>query len=325
MKKVNLIGYGYWGSKMAQVATKSGLFEIVHICDPNSEALDRASKDFPNASLDRSSLMSSKGDVAFVMSPANLHDEHVTSARICNNHALVTKPYSGFVGKDRDINGKPTTIVSVDYTFIYSSALDVLKKNLDLIGFPLYYHSDRLSSGIYRNDCNILEDLAPHDLSILFSLFPSTEIVKSSVKSIFSSNVFKNDYATLSFSLNSNLHVVANYAWSFFKKCRGVSIVGDKGTLHFDDAKFGQPDCVTFTPHKFNGYQINPQTFFEKSGSEVLLGKPGISALEQEMISFNDYIDNGMPPDVVSLMKKITKYTEMLKNESAIFTPQSNQ
>ena len=49
--KVSLIGYGYWGSKLARNFQNSNFFNLVSIIDNSKKNLNRAKKDFPLASI----------------------------------------------------------------------------------------------------------------------------------------------------------------------------------------------------------------------------------------------------------------------------------
>ena len=45
--KVSLIGYGYWGSKLARNFQNSDFFNLVSIIDASKKNLHKARKDFP--------------------------------------------------------------------------------------------------------------------------------------------------------------------------------------------------------------------------------------------------------------------------------------
>ena len=67
----------------------------------------------------------------------------------------------------------------VGHTFEYNAAVWKLKQiiNSGELGRILYIDTARLSLGRYQNDCNVIWDLAPHDISIISFLlgeFPAT-------------------------------------------------------------------------------------------------------------------------------------------------------
>ena len=45
--KVSLVGYGYWGSKLARNFQNSNFFNLVSIIDTSQKNLYKAKKDFP--------------------------------------------------------------------------------------------------------------------------------------------------------------------------------------------------------------------------------------------------------------------------------------
>ena len=60
----------------------------------------------------------------------------------------------------------------VGHTFEYNAAVWKLKEIVDSgeLGAILYIDTARLSLGRYQHDCNVIWDLAPHDISIVIFL-----------------------------------------------------------------------------------------------------------------------------------------------------------
>ena len=57
----------------------------------------------------------------------------------------------------------------LDHTFIYTGAVQLIKKLLDAgeIGDIYYFDSVRINLGLFQHDVNVIWDLAPHDISIM--------------------------------------------------------------------------------------------------------------------------------------------------------------
>jgi len=57
----------------------------------------------------------------------------------------------------------------VDHTFIYAGAVRKIRELIDSgdLGKVLYIDSVRINLGIFQSDVNVIEDLAPHDISIV--------------------------------------------------------------------------------------------------------------------------------------------------------------
>ena len=57
------------------------------------------------------------------------------------------------------------------HTFLFSPPVQRVKRLIEAgeLGTPLYVQSSRVNLGIHRSDVNVVWDLAPHDLSILWS------------------------------------------------------------------------------------------------------------------------------------------------------------
>ena len=60
-------------------------------------------------------------------------------------------------------------LIMVDHTFLFTGAVRKIQKLLEegTLGKLYYYDSMRVNLGLFQHDCNVIWDLAPHDLSIM--------------------------------------------------------------------------------------------------------------------------------------------------------------
>ena len=70
--KVSLIGYGYWGPKLARNFQNSNFFNLVSIIDTSDKNLKKAKKDFPLVQVSKN-----YNDVFSQMTPFQLKDSHL--------------------------------------------------------------------------------------------------------------------------------------------------------------------------------------------------------------------------------------------------------
>ena len=72
---VAIIGYGYWGPKLARNVNNSDKFNIKYIIDYSKKNLEKAKKDFPLSKLSTNYTNIKKDDVDLVIisSPTKTH------------------------------------------------------------------------------------------------------------------------------------------------------------------------------------------------------------------------------------------------------------
>ena len=95
--KVSLIGYGYWGSKLARNFHNSNFFNLISIIDNSRKNLSKAKKDFPFVRIDnnyKDILKIKNVSLVIVSTPTTTHAKIARFALKNGNHVLVEKPLS---------------------------------------------------------------------------------------------------------------------------------------------------------------------------------------------------------------------------------------
>ena len=126
--RVALIGYGYWGPKLARNINNSNIFQIDYIIDNSKKNLDKANKDFPlSKSLKNyNSLKKDDIDLVVISSPTKTHYK-IAKHFLDFSHVLVEKPLSlnskDIIDLERKakINNK---LLFVDYPFLFSGSIN---------------------------------------------------------------------------------------------------------------------------------------------------------------------------------------------------------
>jgi len=240
--RVGLIGLGYWGPNYARVVTELPDVELVAICDTSREALAfmQARTRHVRATTDVSDVLSA-GDVdaLIVATPTTSHYRLALEALEAGKHVLCEKPLAATVTECDDLIAaadRSSRVLFVGHTFLFNPAVRRMHDLIEdgSIGRLLYAHAVRTGLGPIRQDVNVLWDLAPHDLSILFFLFGEEPIsVSASGQPFLRDDVEDVVFAQLRFESGAiaGLHV----SWIDPYKVRRLTAIGERRMVVFDD------------------------------------------------------------------------------------------
>ena len=238
--KVCLVGYGYWGPKLARNFQNSNFFNLVSISDKSKSNLTKAKKDFPliNASTDFKKLITSNIDLVVIATSTETHFEISKFALEKKKHILVEKPISlstTDVLKLQKISRKNKKLIFVDYPFLFSGSINYIKKILKnkKFGKLLEVESYREQAPI-RKDVNVVWDLAVHDISILTYLLKQNPKNMKSLK-INTVNTPKADTAYINLTYKNKLNVFIKNSWISPTKIRLMKFKFKKAILYCDE------------------------------------------------------------------------------------------
>ncbi len=236
---VALIGYGYWGPKLARNIQNSDDFTINTVVDKSKKNLDIAKKTFPSSKLINSykKVDISKIDLVVISTPTKTHFE-LANFFLKYTNVLVEKPLalsSKNVIKLEKTSAKNKNKLFVDYPFIFSGSIrfikDIIKKKK--YGKLLEIESFREQAPI-RYDSNVIWDLGVHDISILRYLLDSNPIKINSFKY----NTIKTkqkDTAYINLEYKGNLKVFIKNSWISPIKIRTIKFKFDKAIIICDE------------------------------------------------------------------------------------------
>ncbi len=238
--RVGLVGYGYWGSKHVRVlACIRGVRLTVIDADP--DRLLEAKSAFPSVDLATSlSEVSDRLDAVVIATPPRSHVPVALEAIAAGLHVLVEKPLATSLEDAELLVGEAAragTQLMVGHTFEYNPAVRKLKQIIASgeLGKILYIHTARLSLGRYQNDCNVIWDLAPHDISIVSYLLDSyPEMVSVWAQRNFGDVHADVAYLRLDFP-NFSVPAFVHVSWLDPNKVRRVTVVGDRKMAVYDD------------------------------------------------------------------------------------------
>ena len=237
--KVALIGFGYWGPKLARNIQNSNYFQIDFIVDKSKKNIDIAKKDFPlsNVINDYKKVDSQKVDLVVISTPTKTHFQ-MASFFLKHTNVLVEKPLSlslRHVNKLESLAKKFKNKLFVDYPFIFSGSIKIIKNIIDKkkYGKLIEIESFREKAPI-RDDANVVWDLGVHDISILRYLLSSNP---KKIKSIKYNTVKtkQKDTAYINLDYKDNLKVFIKNSWISPLKIRIMKFKFEKGIIICDE------------------------------------------------------------------------------------------
>ncbi|MGH3881937.1 MAG: Gfo/Idh/MocA family protein [Pseudonocardiaceae bacterium] len=235
-----VVGYGYWGSKHMRVLSSMPGVHVT-IVEQDPERIAEARRSYPAAeSAHRLDDVLQRVDAVVVATPPSTHAEVALQALRHGRHTLVEKPLATTVDDGQkmvDSAAAAGVHLMVGHTFEYNAAVWKLKEIIDSgeLGRILYIDAARLSLGKYQRDCNVIWDLAPHDISIasyLLDELPRTAWVWA--KRHVGHRHADVAYLRLDFE-QAATHAFVHVSWLDPCKVRRVTVVGERKMAVYDD------------------------------------------------------------------------------------------
>jgi predicted dehydrogenase len=182
MVRLGLLGYGYWGPRIARNFQSIPDCTLAAICDRSPDLRRRAQEAYPAARVtgDACEVVTAPDiDAVAVVTPVWTHFELAKAAISNGKHVFVEKPFTSTASQAEELielAERKKVKIMVDHTFLFTGAVRKLRQLIDegTLGKLYYYDSTRVNLGLFQHDCNVIWDLAPHDLSIMDYLIKDT-------------------------------------------------------------------------------------------------------------------------------------------------------
>jgi predicted dehydrogenase len=245
--KVAVVGVGYWGPNLVRNLHGIDSCEQVVAYDLDESRLKGIVRHYPSTRLaaDLDEILSDPEISALVVAtPVKTHAQLATRALEAGKSVLVEKPLAMTSAEARDVVSlarERGLLVMAGHTFLYSPPVQAVAKMIrdGMIGTPLYAHSSRVNLGIHRSDVDVIWDLAPHDLSILWSWLGEHPKRVSAVGR--SSNGGKADVAFLDLEYPSGCLANLHLSWLAPSKVRRITLVGSRRMVVYEDTNTEEP------------------------------------------------------------------------------------
>ena len=305
MKPIRLavVGYGYWGPNLVRNAMECPELELWGVCDMSPERLAKCATRYPSVrtctSLD-DVLEDPSVDAVAIATPPATHFPLVSRALEAGKHVLVEKPLATTVvdaealvelAEDNDL------VLMPGHTFLYSPPVNKVREliNTGELGDIYFVTSSRMNLGLYQPD-GVVNDLAPHDLSILlYWLDQPVSMVSASGSTVFRNGVPETAFLTLCFEEGPTANV--QLSWLAPHKVRQSIVVGSKRMVVYDDTAVDGAVRIydrgfEFTePANFGEYQLT-----YRSGDMVVPRLDAAEPLGLELADFAAAIQTGTTP-----------------------------
>jgi predicted dehydrogenase len=241
MLKFGVIGYGYWGPNIVRNLRALEGCQVVGICDQTPAARKRiqaANPGIPVYSNANELIKSPDVDAIAVVTPVWTHYELTRAALESGKHVFVEKPFTSTVAQAEELinlAAQKNLQIMVDHTFLFTGAVRKIQKLLKdgTLGKLYYYDSTRVNLGLFQHDCNVIWDLAPHDLSIMNHLLKKdAEAISATGQSHLNSH---EDIAFITAYYPDAMIAHVNVNWISPVKVRTTLIGGEKKMLVWND------------------------------------------------------------------------------------------
>ena len=242
MYNVAIIGFGYWGPNIVRNFTNHPECEVKYICDLGEEARKLASLQYPDIEIIADPeiiFLDNSVDIVAIVTPVSTHYKLAKQALEAGKHIFVEKPMVETIIQADElikIAKKNNLIGVVDHTFLFTGAVMKIKEIIDSgeIGEVTYFDSVRVNLGLFQHEVDVIWELAPHDLSILFHLIEDRPVaVTANGVDHLDNGLVDVAYLTLNYQKKfiANFHV----NWLSPVKVRKILIGGTKRMIVFDD------------------------------------------------------------------------------------------
>lgn len=241
MIRIGIVGYGYWGPRIARNFQGLSGCELSVICDQSEQALRRAQSAHPGVSVTRDAgdvLCSPCIDAVAVITPVWTHHELAKAALENGKHVFVEKPFTSTVAQAEElieIAERKKLNIMVDHTFLFTGAVKKIRELIDqgTLGELYYYDSTRVNLGLFQHDVNVLWDLAPHDLSIMdYLISAKPDVVIATGQNHLNGH---EDVAYLTVYFDNSVIAHINVNWLSPVKVRTTLLGGEKKMLVWND------------------------------------------------------------------------------------------
>lgn len=236
-----VIGWGYWGPKIARNLDSLQRAMVTMVTDVDAHRMGTLSKSRSGiqTTTQFTQVLHSDVDGVVIATPVRTHYQLAKEALLHRKHVLVEKPLTTSVAEAEelvDLAQRQECILMVGHTFEYSPAVNELQKLVQSgdLGKIYCVEAERVNLGLFRNDINVIWDLAPHDISILLYVFgKKPEQIKVQAHAHLQPHIQDVAHLDLGFADGMSAHI--HVSWLHPCKIRRVTVIGDKKMAVYDD------------------------------------------------------------------------------------------
>jgi predicted dehydrogenase len=302
--KVGVIGYGYWGPNIVRNLLSHPDISVAVVADQRKERLLALKKTHPSIATvsEAKDVITAKGiDGIAIATPVNTHYSLVRAALAAGKHVLVEKPLAASLHDAESLVAyaqKKSLVLMVDHTYIYSGAIETMKKLVDSgeIGLLQSFTSMRFNLGLFQSDINVIWDLAAHDLSILHYLVEKEPALVNATGISHTKNGLENvAYITMRYKDGMIAHV--GVSWVSPVKIRQILLSGDRKMIAYDDTQMSEKVKVYDAGYSVRTDAERERLYMDYRSGDILVPKVRTTeALETVIEDFVRAMSSGARP-----------------------------
>ena len=291
MKKICVIGGGYWGKN--HISTLQSLDFLGGIVERDNNLRKKYHKLYKEVKIyDRveKSLADNLYSGYVIATPAKTHYEIAKKILDSEKHLLIEKP---FVLNMKDaqelvlLSKKKRVNLMVGHLMLFHPAIQKIKEIIleGKIGKLKYLYSNRLNFGKVRNAENVFWSLAPHDIS-LFQFFTDSfpNSINFNGSDFLNNNIYDSSITTLEYPNSLSGHIFLSWLHPF--KEHRIVLIGSDGMISFEDSKKDKP--LIFYKKK---YIIKSDKPVEEEGKILRIRYNDKMPLTEELKYFISHLD----------------------------------
>ncbi len=239
--RFGVIGWGYWGPKIARNLDTLPQAKVAMVADTDASRLATLAVNRPGirTTMQVEDLFRSDTDAVVIATPVRTHFQLAREALVHDKHVLVEKPLAASVAEAEELVAlaqERERVLMVGHTFEYNPAVNELRRLIQAgdLGKIYCIEAERVNLGLFRQDINVIWDLAPHDVSILLYLLgKKPEKIKVQAHAHLQSHIEDVAHLDLEFAGGMNAHI--HVSWLHPCKIRRVTVIGDARMVVYDD------------------------------------------------------------------------------------------
>ena len=239
-KYIAIIGTGYWGKNLVRNFYQLGVLKT--ICDLDKNILKKFEKLYPGTETTQNInkiLVDKEIKGVVIATPAITHHQLAKKILKAGKDIFIEKPLALELKHGKELiklakNKK--CILMVGHILRYHPAIIKLKQLVKngVLGKIQYIYSNRLNFGKLRTEENILLSFAPHDISVILSLFEKLpKKVATHGMSWLKKGIADTTISYFEFNKKQGAHIFVSWLNPF--KEQKLVVVGDKKMAVFDD------------------------------------------------------------------------------------------
>lgn len=296
MARIAHVGCGYWGRNLVRVFAELGV--LAAVVDENAAAAADAAATYGVRALSFDEVLADPQiDAVSIASPAALHAEHAGRALAAGKHVFVEKPLALGIAEAEEVCAlarEHDRRLMVGHLLQYHPVFAALRGIVGRgeLGKIRYAYSNRLSLGKFRSEENALWSFAPHDFSMLLSLFgaePSGVTAQGTVS--FQPGIPDIAGVQMRFPAGGSAHVLVSWMHPF--KEHRLVVIGEKASAVFEDSESDWDRKLAIYRHGFD--LSGPVPVTRKADAEYV-AVPRSEPLRNECAHFVECVDTGRTP-----------------------------